>query len=56
MPAIRPITDLRNNSNEITEFCKSSHDPVFITKNGIGELANVYGRLRADAGKTGIVF
>lgn len=39
MPAIRPITDLRNNSNEIAEFCKTTQEPVFITKNGIGELA-----------------
>jgi len=39
MPTIRPISDLRNNSSEIAEFCKSSHEPVFITKNGIGELA-----------------
>ena len=51
MPAIRPITDLRNNSNEIAEFCKSSQEPVFITKNGIGELAvmsmDVYERMQA---------
>lgn len=51
MPAIRPITDLRNNSNEIADFCKSSQEPVFITKNGIGELAvmsmDVYERMQA---------
>lgn len=39
MPNIRPISDLRNNSNEIAEFCKVNHEPVFITKNGVGELA-----------------
>lgn len=39
MPNIRPISDLRNNSNEIAEFCKMNHEPVFITKNGVGELA-----------------
>lgn len=39
MPKIRPISDLRNNSNEIAEFCKTHHEPVFITKNGVGELA-----------------
>lgn len=39
MPNIRPISDLRNNSNEIAEFCKNNHEPVFITKNGVGELA-----------------
>ena len=39
MPNIRPISDLRNNSNEIAEYCKINHEPVFITKNGVGELA-----------------
>lgn len=51
MPRIRPISDLRNNSSEIAEFCKSSHEPVFITKNGIGELVvmsmDVYEQLQA---------
>lgn len=39
MAAFGPITDLRNKSNEIAEFCKTTQEPVFITKNGIGELA-----------------
>jgi PHD/YefM family antitoxin component YafN of YafNO toxin-antitoxin module len=39
MPNIKPISDLRNNSNEIAEFCKMNQEPVFITKNGVGELA-----------------
>ena len=38
MPIIRPISDLRNNSNEISEFCRSSREPVFITKNGVGDM------------------
>lgn len=38
MPNIRPITDLRNNSNEISEIVKGSREPVFITKNGIGDM------------------
>ncbi len=38
MPSIRPISDLRNKSNEISEFCKTSREPVFITKNGIGDM------------------
>jgi len=37
MPAIRPITDLRN-TNEISELCHSQQEPVFITKNGYGDL------------------
>ena len=38
MPTIRPISDLRNSSNEISEFCRSSREPVFITKNGVGDM------------------
>jgi prevent-host-death family protein len=37
MPVIRPITDLRN-TNEISELCHEKHEPVFITKNGYGDL------------------
>ncbi|MDD3919942.1 MAG: type II toxin-antitoxin system Phd/YefM family antitoxin [Eubacteriales bacterium] len=38
MPSIRPISDLRNSSNEISEFCKATREPVYITKNGIGDM------------------
>ncbi len=38
MPTIRPISDLRNNANEISEFCHNEREPVFITKNGVGDL------------------
>lgn len=38
MPTIRPISDLRNNANEISEFCHREREPVFITKNGTGDL------------------
>lgn len=37
MPQIRPITDLRN-TNEISEICHARPEPVFITKNGYGDL------------------
>ncbi len=37
MPQIRPITDLRN-TNEISELCHARKEPVFITKNGYGDL------------------
>jgi prevent-host-death family protein len=39
MPTIRPSADLRNNYNEISEFCHKYTEPVFITKNGQGDLA-----------------
>jgi prevent-host-death family protein len=37
MPQIRPITDLRN-TTEISELCHSKTEPIFITKNGYGDL------------------
>ena len=49
MPNIRPSSDLRNNYNEISEFCHAYSEPVFITKNGQGDLAvmsiNTYEKL-----------
>ena len=39
MPVIRPSADLRNNYNEISQFCHEYPEPVFITKNGTGDLA-----------------
>ncbi|HEX3029507.1 MAG TPA: type II toxin-antitoxin system Phd/YefM family antitoxin [Clostridia bacterium] len=37
MPQIRPITDLRN-TNEISDLCHKQGEPIFITKNGYGDL------------------
>ena len=39
MPEIRASADLRNHYNEISEFCNKYSEPVFITKNGKGDLA-----------------
>ena len=30
--------NLRNNANEISEFCHKEQEPVFITRNGVGDL------------------
>ena len=38
MPNIRSSADLRNSYNEISTFCHEYAEPVFITKNGYGEL------------------
>ena len=38
MTNIRPSSDLRNKYNEISEFCHKYQEPVFITKNGAGDL------------------
>lgn len=37
MPKIRPITDLRN-TTDIAEQCHKDNEPIFITKNGYGDL------------------
>ena len=39
MPKIRPSSDLRNKYNEISDFCHEHSEPVYITKNGRGDLA-----------------
>jgi len=39
MPTIKSSTDLRNNYNDISNFCQENKEPVFITKNGQGDLA-----------------
>lgn len=39
MPHIRSSADLRNSYNEISAFCHTYPEPVFITKNGKGDLA-----------------
>ena len=38
MAMIRPSSDLRNHYNEISEFCHKHNEPVYITKNGTGDL------------------
>ena len=38
MPTIRPISDLRNNANEISDFCRQTHEPVYITRTGSGDM------------------
>ena len=38
MPSIRPISDLRSNANEISDFCRQTREPVYITRNGTGDM------------------
>ena len=35
---IRPSAAIRQNYNEIAEFCKRTGEPVYLTKNGEGDL------------------
>ena len=39
MPTIKSSDDLRNNYNEISTFCHNYPEPVFITKNGMDDIA-----------------
>ena len=39
MPNVRPSSYLQNNYNAVSEFCHSSMQPMFITKNGQDDLA-----------------
>ena len=52
MPQIRPITDLRN-TTEISELCHAKNEPLFITKNGYGDVVimsiDTYETIRTDA-------
>ncbi|MCL2812216.1 MAG: type II toxin-antitoxin system Phd/YefM family antitoxin [Clostridia bacterium] len=49
---IRPIKDLRN-TTEISELCNGQDEPIFITKNGYGDLVvmsmPVYNRITVMA-------
>lgn len=35
---IRPSAAIRQNYNEIAELCRSTREPVYLTKNGEGDL------------------
>jgi len=38
MPIIRPVSDLRNNFSSISETVHTENEPVFLTKNGKGDM------------------
>ncbi len=35
---IRPSTSLRNQYSEISDYCKNTGEPIYLTKNGEGDL------------------
>lgn len=39
MPAIKSSAELRNDYNGISQYCHTYSEPVFITRNGKGDLA-----------------
>jgi prevent-host-death family protein len=48
---IKPITDLRNKARELSRLCHESGEPIYITKNGEGDMVLMslatYERLQA---------
>ncbi len=38
MPIIKPISDLRNKANTLAALAHKAREPIFITKNGEGEM------------------
>jgi len=38
MPHIRPVSDLRNKFTEISKIVHETAEPVFLTKNGYGDM------------------
>lgn len=38
MPHIRPVSDLRNNFADISRVVHETTEPVFLTKNGYGDM------------------
>ncbi|WNF36322.1 type II toxin-antitoxin system Phd/YefM family antitoxin [Bacillaceae bacterium IKA-2] len=38
MPQIRPVSDLRNNFAEISRIVRETAEPVYLTKNGYGDM------------------
>ena len=53
MNAIRPVSDLRNNFAEISRDVHETRQPVFLTKNGFGDMVvmsmDAYENLQFDS-------
>ena len=51
-PMIKPSSELRKNYNSIAEICRTSRTPVFLTRNGEGDMVimdiKTYGRREED--------
>ena len=42
MPQIRPVSDLRNNFADISRMVHETGEPIFLTKNGYGDMVVQY--------------
>ena len=38
MTVIKPISDLRNKARDLSRICHESGEPIYITKNGAGDM------------------
>ncbi|MBN1525369.1 MAG: type II toxin-antitoxin system Phd/YefM family antitoxin [Spirochaetales bacterium] len=38
MPKIRPISDLRNNFTQLSKSLHEENEPIFLTRNGVGDI------------------
>ncbi len=38
MTVIKPISDLRNKARDLSRLCHESGEPIYITKNGAGDM------------------
>ena len=51
-PVIKPSSELRKNYNNIAEICRANKIPVFLTRNGEGDMVimdmETYGRREED--------
>ena len=51
-PVIKPSSELRKNYNNVAEICRNNKVPVFLTKNGEGDMVLMdiesYGRREED--------
>ena len=42
MPVIKPISDLQNKANKISKIAHNYDEPIFIPKNGEGDIVVMY--------------
>jgi prevent-host-death family protein len=59
MPTIVPSTALRNKYNDISKACHEDPEPIFVTKNGQGDLVvmsiEAYEQMKAEDELTGLL-
>ena len=55
MPKIRPISDLRNNFAEISRIVHDDSEPVYLTKNGYGDMVVMSVELYEKLGITALL-